>query len=282
MKTIPAILLSALISVATTTTTTHAALDAERLALEDEAVWLNDYVEGWDRLNLVSHVFPPFQYKKNGEIVGPLVEIMRRICVEASLNCRLHMHAWRQAYADALSGESDLMFSFLLSPDDRERSELFKYSPNIVQTTHSFYVSSTSNWKWTGKIEDLDDRTIGVYGPNSGTYIIARDLLAQNKTAKMVIEETNLKAFQQLIIGKYGSKAAIVSNRDTAEALLKDANIFGPKIAGDIKTVFFGFGFNRKSPRQDLYNRMSAATQVLKDKGVIAKILKNAGLVPAP
>lgn len=256
--------------------------DAAKKANEDDAVWLNDYVEGWDQLNLVTHVSPPFQYKRNGVIIGPMVDIMRRICNEASINCSLHMHSWRGAYDDVLSGESDLMFSFTLTPDDKERSSLFKFSPPLIRTTHSFYVSSTSNWKWTGNISDLDGRTVGVYGPGSGTFIVARDLLVQNKSSKMVVEDTNLKTFQQLIIGKYGSKAAIVSNRDTAEALLRDANIFGPKAAGDIKTVLVGFGFSRSSPKQDLFTRMSTAAQILKDKGVVANILKNAGLVPAP
>lgn len=241
---------------------------------------LNAPFTGWETLEWVAHVFPPFQYKKDGLIEGPFLEILRLACIEASINCRVHMHSWKNAYQDLISGEVDGMFSFLIS-DDPQRSSLVKYGPPIVDTYYSFFVSSTSNWKWTGNIKDLDDRTIGVYGLGSGTYIIARDLVAQNKTAKLIVEETNLKAFQRLAVGSYGAKSAVVANKDVGLFLLKSANIYGPQVAGDIQKERFSFAFSRNSKRQDLYARMVTAVQVLKDRGVVQTILNNFGLVPS-
>lgn len=247
---------------------------------EDSPQPINNPVAGWDSLEWVAHVFPPFQYKKDGVIVGPFIEIMRLACIEASINCKVHMHSWKNSYQDLISGEVDGMFSFLMS-DDPARSALVKYGPPIVDTYYSFFVSSTSNWKWTGKITDLDDRTVGVYGLGSGTYIVARDLVSQNKTARLVVEDTNLKVFQQLVIGKYGVKSAVVANKDVGLHLLQSANIFGPQVAGDIQKEKFSFAFSRNSKRQDLYVKMVTATQVLKDRGIIPSILTNFGLVPS-
>ncbi len=249
-------------------------------AKEDIFLPLNTHEPGRTEINLVAHVFPPFQYKQNGKMVGPFIEIMRRVCDEAIVNCVVHMHAFKDAYKDVLDGEADVIFTFLLA-DDKERQELFAYSPPMVVTRYSFFTTSTSNWKWNGNIADLNNRTIGVYGP-SGTQMIARDLVTQNPTAKLEVEETNLKAFQQLVIGRYGQQAAVISNKDVGLALLKNSNIQGPKWAGDINTAVFGFGFSHKSKNFDVAPRMFTAVQLLKDRGVVQSILKTSGLEPAP
>lgn len=276
------LLFMAILVVSCLASAAHTGMEATLLVhgKEDVVQNLNTHEPGWESVNFVAHVFPPFQYKKDGVLVGPFMEIMRQICTKAALNCNVHMHSWKIAYEDLISGEADGMFSFLIS-EDPARVALVKYGPEIVETYYSFFVSSTSNWNWTGRVADLDGRTVGVYGLGSGTYITARNLVSQNPSAKLVVEETNLKAFQQLVIGKYGQKAAVIANKDVGLALLQSANIHGPRPAGDIQKEYFSFAFSRNSKKQDLYPRLCTAAQLLKDSGVIAAILKNYDLVPA-
>lgn len=228
---------------------------------------------GEPELTIVAHVFPPFQFKRNNEIVGPMVKIMELACVEAQIKCTVTMNGYRDSYQQAKAGTADVIYTFLLDDDDKERESLFYLSVPIVDTSYSFFVLSTSNWKWTGKSTDLENRTIGVYGP-SGTSIIAKRAAELNPTAKLVLEESNLKVFQQLIIGKYGDKATVVACTEVGEALLKSANIYGPKPAGEIAKAKFGFGYSKASKHPELFFKLNAAITVLKKKGIIKKILE--------
>lgn len=230
-------------------------------------------------LSIVTHVFPPFQRKHDGAITGPFVEIMRLVCMEAGVSCHIRMGAFKDIYQQAILGEADIIFSFLLEADE-ERKTQFMLSDSIVLTSYCFFVTSTSNWKWTGNPAELDGRTIGVYGP-SGTAIVARRVTALNPTAHLVVEESNLKVLQNLIVGTYGQNASIVANKDVGLDFLKTANIYGPKPAGDIEATTFGFGFSRQSANAHLAPRMFSALRKLKQQGLIQPILRQYGLTPA-
>lgn len=255
---------------------------AARVDETELALPLNVPHAGWPELRLVAHVFPPFQFKRNGNMVGPFMKIMSLVCDKAQVNCSVHMHAFKDAYADALDGDVDIIFSFLLE-GDAERDKLFMLSPSIVSTSYSFFVSSTSKWTYKGSPKDLEGRTIGVYGP-SGTSIIAKRIVETNSSAKLVVEDTTLKVFQQLVVGTYGERAAVVSNKDVGLSLLKNANIYGPKVAGDITPATFGFGFSRASKNLRYANPMFEAVTALKKNGIISSILTNNEdpLVPSP
>jgi len=238
----------------------------------------------WPTLKVAAHTFPPFQFKKNGKMVGPMVEVMEMVCERAQVRCDVTMDAFSVQYPKAVAGEYDVIYSFLLDPDPQRREE-FLLSPPVVNTAYSFFTVSTSKWTWTGDPKDLDGRTVGVYGP-SGTAIIAKRVVGQNSTATLVIEPTNLVAFQQLVLGKYGEKAAIVVNRDVGLSLMKQYNIYGPRIAGDVEPpVTFGFGFSRKSDKVHFAPRMFEALKVLKAQGLVQQVLlqnPEQSLVPSP
>lgn len=223
-------------------------------------------------LDIAIHVFPPFQYKKNGETVGPFVKILNLICDDAKIKCNVEIGPYRDQYAKVVAGEADIIATFLIDKDE-ERNKLFILSPPIVDTKYSFFTTSTSTWTWTGNPRDLDGRTIGVYGP-SGTSIIAKRLVDLNPSSSLVLEPTNLVAFQQLVIGKYGIKAAIVVNKDLGLAYLKNSNIYGPRLAGDITDVSFGLGFSRASKHVALAPIIMKSIDNLKNNGLIANALK--------
>lgn len=226
----------------------------------------------WPVLRLAAHTFPPFQYKKNDEMVGPGMTIMAAICEEAKIRCEVSMGAFKDQYALVMEGGADVLYTFLLNASP-ERNAIWIDSPPFLKTWYSFFTTSTSSWQWTGNPKELEGRTIGVYGP-SGTAIIAHEVAAKNPTAKVIMEPTNLMAFQQLIIGIYGAHSAVVANRDVGLAFIRSANISGPKWAGDIKLTEYGYGIPRASPKAYLAPRLAAATLALQQRGVIQRMLR--------
>ena len=234
-------------------------------------------------IRIVTEDFPPFQTLQNGEITGPMYAVMKNICIEAKIKCKIELMEWKEAYRQALAGEADVVFSILLEVP--ERANFFYLSPSIVNTSYSFFVTSKNKWKYTG-YKSLDNMMIGAYGP-SGTSITAQELVKNREIAgypaiKLIIEPSIVESFQQLIIGKYGSNGAIVVNKDVGMALLKKHSIIGPKSAGDISDITYGFGFSKKSPNTEYYKKMVDALIKIQERGEVTEALRWYGLKASP
>ena len=234
-------------------------------------------------VRIVTEDFPPFQTLNNGNIQGPMYSIMRRICEIAAFQCKFELLAWKDAYKQAVDGDADVVFSILLEVP--ERRELFYLSPSIVSTSYSFFVTSKNPWVYTDP-KSLDNMIIGAYGP-SGTSIVAQEVVSNRAVAgleptQLIIEPSIVESFQQLIIGKYGNNGAVVVNKDVGLALLKKHSIIGPKIAGDIKQITYGFGVSRKAKRSDIYPRLVYGLNELQKRGELLDTLRFYGLKAAP
>ena len=234
-------------------------------------------------IKMVTEDFPPFQTLNNGNIQGPMYSVMKRLCEEANFQCQFKLLAWKDAYKQAVEGDADVVFSILLEVP--ERREFFYLSPSIVNTSYSFFVTSRNPWMYSG-LPSLDGMILGAYGP-SGTSIVAQELVGQRGVAgfdvnPLIIEPSIVESFQQLIIGKYGATGAVVVNRDVGLALLKKHSIIGPKVAGNIKQITYGFGVSKKASRSDIYARLVDALRRLQLRGEVLDTLRFYGLKASP
>ena len=94
----------------------------------------------------------------------------------------------------------------------------------------------------------------------------------------LTIEPSIVESFQQLITGKYGDNGAVVVNKDVGLALLKKHSIVGPRPAGEIKGITYGFGFSKKSPNAAEFQKMVDALRRLQDNKTIIETLRWHGL----
>ena len=246
-------------------------------------VSLTSFAQTNKPIRIVTEDFPPFQTLENGQITGPMYSVMKAICDEAKIKCDIQLMEWKDAYRQALDGDADVVFSILLEVP--ERANFFLMSPSIVNTSYSFFVTSRNKWKYTG-YKSLDNMIIGAYGP-SGTSIVAQETVRNREIAgfaatKLIIEPSIVESFQQLIIGKYGVNGAVVVNREVGLALLKKHSIVGPKPAGDIKDITYGFGVSKKSPNKDVYYKMVDALRRLQAKNDVMETLRWYGLKASP
>ena len=234
-------------------------------------------------VRIVTEDFPPFQTLHNGSIQGPMYTIMKSICREAKLQCTFDLQAWKDTYKQAVDGEADVVFSILLEVP--ERAELFYLSPSIVNTSYSFFVTSRNPWKYGG-VSTLTGMTVGAYGP-SGTSIVAQEV-AEKRIAmgfdgfNLIIEPSIVSSYQHLITGKYGANGAVIVNKDVGLSLLKKHSIIGPKEAGEIKQITYGFGVSKKSKYKDLYPRMVDALRRMQLRGEVLDTLRLYNLKASP
>ena len=79
--------------------------------------------------------------------------------------------------------------------------------------------------------------------------------------------------------GKYGANGAVVVNKEVGYALLKKHSIIGPKEAGEIKKITYGFGVSRNSKQGKLiFERMTVALAALQQRGDVLDTLRFYGL----
>jgi hypothetical protein len=128
--------------------------------------------------------------------------------------------------------------------------------------------------------------TVGAYGP-SGTSIVAEEVAAKRIAMgfdgfNLIIEPSIVSSYQQLITGKYGANGAVIVNKDVGLALLKKHSIIGPKEAGEIKQITYGFGVSKKSKYKDLYPRMVDALRRMQLRGEVLDTLRLYNLKASP
>ena len=219
-------------------------------------------------LHFATEEFAPFTMEENGKATGPMVEVVLAVCAAAKFTCQIDVLPWRRAFALIEEGHIDAMFSILPTP---EREKTFIFSAPIVQTGYSFFIANESNWQYKTP-DDLSGMTLAAYGP-SGSSITLAELVAQNQSARMEIELSNVSAFRKLAGGRFGAQAAVLANRDVGKALLKKEPFRGIKQAGNIKNIVYAIGFSRKKNNPAQFETFNHALLELKRNGKIRDIL---------
>lgn len=234
-------------------------------------------------IRIVTDDSPPFQTVYNGTVQGPMLSIMKQVCKEAKLECKFELMALPDAHKEAIEGKADVIFS--IATDALDHASFFYVSPNIVETKYSFFVTGNSNWKYGGVLS-LDGMTISS-ADYSGSAI-AQGLLEERmnlglKPFTLIVEPDIATSYLNLITGLYGKDGAVVANKDVGFAMLRRNSIIGPKPAGDIKTITYGYGVSRNSKQgKEISDRMNAALKRLQKRGEILGTLRFYGLRAAP
>jgi len=235
------------------------------------------------QVRIVTDDSPPFQTVFNGTVQGPMLSIMKQVCKEARLECNFELMALSDAHKQAMEGKADVIFS--IATDAPDHAGAFYVSPKIVETKYSFFVTGNSNWKYGGVLS-LEGMTIG--SADYSGAAIAQGLLEERMTLgfkpfTLIVEPDIAISYLNLITGTYGKHGAVVANKDVGFAMLRRNSIIGPKPAGDIKTITYGYGVSRNSKQgKEISDRMDAALKRLQKRGEILGTLRFYGLKAAP
>jgi polar amino acid transport system substrate-binding protein len=220
--------------------------------------------------------FPPFSYAENGKPAGPMVEMVMAVCAAAEMTCTIEVMPWRRILKLAEIGELDGVCMALRIP---EREQQFFITDDVVQSSFTFFTQASSQFKYR-KPEDLNNTSIGVYGP-SGTSATLADLTADTN-ATTTLETDNLTALRKLAAGRYGPDGAILINRDVAMSLMKENNLTGLVPAGDAKVIRYALGLTRLSVSPQQAELFGNKLRALKRAGTLKTILQKYGITPAP
>lgn len=226
------------------------------------------------KLGLYELEFPPLQYRQNGELVGPdldlLKEAFRRM---PDYELTIEVLPVGRAQSKYRKGSVDIIFGYKV---DLSRSYPRATSEPVRWV--QFHLLTLADKKFTFKnLADLKGKRVGLL--NYG--LVDADLLAAEKAGQLKIERVRTyKALVQMLAkGRvdllYGNPIVI-----EAEAKLQQQNMVSLMPAIGPKRGFFIWISKRSqlNDRNKFNQELSAAIKQTRDDGMAANILKQHGI----
>jgi polar amino acid transport system substrate-binding protein len=234
---------------------------------------------GWAAdLTFVTEPFPPYSYPVSSSdptAAGPMAEVVQAVCARIRATCHARVYPWREAYFMVTDGQVDGMFSLMPTED---RKKILYFTDVSVGGAYTFFAEDGDRIHYR-KPQDLDGRTIAVYGP-SGTSTALENIMNQT-TARSVMEVTNDVVLKRIQDKRYGDHPLFLMNRDVAFSMMKQYGIQNMKPVGDLLPVAYAVAFSRKRANSMQVIEFNNAVKALVRDGVIRGILRKYGLTPA-
>ncbi len=218
--------------------------------------------------------FAPFSYEKNGAVAGPAAEIIRRVCADAKLTCKLRLLPWRRAQQEVRDGQAHGMF---VIGWNAERAKWLHFSPPLLITEYGFFVRADDPLEFR-KNADVRGYTVGVYGP-SNTATALQKIKDEIKDLTIDMTPDDEAAFKKLALGRVG---AVYSNKDVGFDLLRKLDIKNTRYAGRQQSLKYYIGFSQRTTERAVVEAFNGSFRSLHKQGVIQEILTRYGMGPAP
>lgn len=215
--------------------------------------------------------FAPFNYEVDGVVSGPAAEIIRRVCREMDATCTFKLLPWKRAQEEVKSGKTNGMF---VIGWNEKRAKWVHFSPPIMNTEYGWFVKKSNNLKYS-KLSDIENYTVGVYGPSNTANSLnkIKDKMAKEglQPIKIDMRPDDEAGFRKLAAGRLD---AVFSNRDVGYALIAKLGLQGKiRYAGASKSLKYYIGFAQAHNDKAVLEKFDATYLDLYKRGVIKEIL---------
>lgn len=110
------------------------------------------------KLTLYTDEFPPFNYIKNGKIIGASTEVVRAIMELSEQNYTIKSYPWARSYRSSQTNKNALIYSISRR---EKREDLFKWIGVITPANHSIFALKSRTDIIINSLEDMRPYTIG-------------------------------------------------------------------------------------------------------------------------
>lgn len=218
--------------------------------------------------------FPPFSYHIEGQVGGPMVQIIEAVCRESGLDCEFQLLPWIRAQKEVRVGKAHALFAIGRNP---ERETWLDFSPPIVKTEYGFFVREDNPMTYI-QIQDVQGYTVGVYGPSNTSTRLSQLQAETNNSFSIDMRPDDESGFRKLAIGRIN---AVFSNKNAGMALICKLNLKNIRYAGRECELEYHIGFSKAHTDRAMVDRFNATVIALKKDGTIQKILSFNQLPPA-
>jgi len=213
-------------------------------------------------LKIITCECPPLSYIQDGKLMGPAVEIVKRIQNHLNTQEEILIYPWARAYA-MMQEEADVMLFSTTRTKHRDNS--FAWVGPIATKTYSLYGLASKKYQ-VNNIEGAKKYRVGVLRDSTNhQHLIKRGFEDINVVSS---SEQNLKMLQFSRIDLWYTDAAIAS--ELSEQLNLD--FFLTEVHRvHVSESFFAFNI---STSRDVIKKWQGALDALYQKGVILEIYK--------
>lgn len=223
--------------------------------------------------------FAPFHYQgiRRGEVDGPVPQIVRLVCREAGINCRIILYDdWRRAQENVKNGLADGMF--VIAWNSR-RAQWLHRSSALIETEYGLFVRDDDDLQFKEALEQpiiMEGYTVGVYGPSGTSNSLVKLKVAfENKdvTLQINMEADDKPLFEKLSLSK--GRFAVYTNRIVAESIIKGLGLSNIRYAGKHRSLSYYVGFSKQRVPLTLVEKFNQAYARMIDQGEIRSIMAN-------
>ncbi|MBX9806132.1 MAG: ABC transporter substrate-binding protein [Alphaproteobacteria bacterium] len=194
----------------------------------------------------VSADYAPFEFFKDGEIVGFDIDLMKEIAKRLNKDVKFKDLSFDAILGSLSTDRLDAAISSIEPTEERRKS--IDFSHEYIKSNRVLVCKGTSSIK---EVDDLADGTVGVQsGSTHETY--AKDNLSQNVQLKVKSLAKVPDLLQDMEIGNI---TCLILGIDEAEAILKSReNLKMVKVPGEVTGS--AIAFPKASPLKDKVNKI--------------------------
>lgn len=155
-----------------------------------------------DELTILTENLPPLNFVRDGELVGPSVEIVQEIQRRVGSNVEIKVYPWSRAYKRALTEKNVVLFGMTHT---EERHDKFKWVGPlaskrdilVARTGSNIKISNLDDAKKAGSIGTLRDDTREQFLQSHGFTNLEPVSDEQLNARKLVLGRIDLWAYKQ-------------------------------------------------------------------------------------
>ncbi|MBM7623908.1 substrate-binding periplasmic protein [Sporohalobacter salinus] len=215
-------------------------------------------------LTIITENYPPLNYKEQGKITGPSVEIVREIQKRVGSNSKIKLYPWTRGYNMALNKANVALFS---TTRTKKRENKFKWVGPIAEMKSVFFAKKGSNIEINSLQDAKQVNTIGtLMGDATEQTLEKKGFTNYSGVSK---NSLNLK---KLLAGRIDLWYTRAIN---AKEFCKKAGVDFDKLEPvyTVKSPELYIAFNKNTP-DTIINKWEKAYEELRKEGFIKKVLK--------
>lgn len=224
------------------------------------------FAQSMDDLALLTEQYPPFNFKKDGQLQGISIDLLELMLKKAGSQLTrkdIQLLPWARAYKKTMENKNTVLF---VTTRTKERENLFKWVGPITDTS-IVLIAKKGDDIHINSLEEIKKYKIGVISEDVGEQLLVKDGIKDNleRVSKTILNIKKLNA---------GRIDAIAYAEKVAKWEIK-ANGFNP---GDYETVYVlkkgqvYYALHKDTP-DSVVEKLQSALGEIKREGKLQSIL---------
>ena len=211
-------------------------------------------------LTLTTEELPPFNFVKDGNVVGQSTDVMREVLKRTGIPGGISVYPWKQAYQMAQEGKDTCVYS---TSRTEARESLFKWVGPLATNTWTLYAKASNPLPIIRSLDDAKKYSVGTYQSDAKAVFLKENNFKTDDSAM-----NDEQVIRKLDDGKIDLWLA---SSGISRRIARSAKI-GIKPVFVVREINMFAACNLAVPDQDIA-RMNDAVKAIKYDGTFDKIL---------